>query len=211
MHFENPSTPQPSQSSTTYRDTKVLILGGGVAGVTAARTLHEEGIDFIVEARHELGGMMSHTFGENWTVEVGANWVQGTQTGSGPANPVWELAKKHNISLRSSHDFMSVGECCTGAPMKVGSLPYWTPETYDDSGAIDFQDVFRQSIENFRSLTATAGKLSVQRWAEKRCTHLIRRPGARVPKQLVDMSARSGYALSGARPASRYEMASEYY
>ena len=111
MHFENPSTPQPSQSSTTYRDTKVLILGGGVAGVTAARTLHEEGIDFIVEARHELGGMMSHTFGENWTVEVGANWVQGTQTGSGPANPVWELAKKHNASLRSSHDFMSVGKC----------------------------------------------------------------------------------------------------
>ena len=71
--------------------------------------------------------------------------------------------------------------------------------------------MFRQSIENFRSLTATAGKLSVQRWAEKRCTHLIRRPGARVPKQLVDMSARSGYALSGARPATRYDMASEYY
>ncbi|KAM5530898.1 hypothetical protein V8D89_015430 [Ganoderma adspersum] len=164
--------------SEGQRDTKVLILGGGVAGVTAARTLHEQGIDdfIVVEARHELGGrMMSHTFGaagEDWTVEVGANWVQGTQTGSGPANPVWELAKKHNISLRSSHDFMSV-------------------ETYDDSGAIDFQAVFRQSIENFRSLTATAG--------------------ARVPKQLVDMSARSGYALSGARPATRYEMASEYY
>ncbi|PIL26397.1 hypothetical protein GSI_12154 [Ganoderma sinense ZZ0214-1] len=160
------------------RDTKVLILGGGVAGVTAARTLHEQGIDdfIIIEARHELGGrMMSHAFGaagKHWTVEVGANWVQGTQTGDGPANPIWELAKKHNVSLRSSHDFMSV-------------------ETYDDSGAFDFQDVFRQSIENFRSLTATAG--------------------ARVPNQLVDMSARSGYALSGARPSSRYEMASEYY
>ena len=203
--------------SEGQRDTKVLILGGGVAGVTAARTLHEQGIDdfIVVEARHELGGrMMSHTFGaagEDWTVEVGANWVQGTQTGSGPANPVWELAKKHNISLRSSHDFMSVGECCTGAPTRVTDLPYWTPETYDDSGAIDFQDLFRQSIENFRSLTATAGKLSGQRQAEKRCAHLIRRPGARVPKQLVDMSARSGYALSGARPASRYEMALEYY
>nr|VWO94915.1 ISPsy12, transposase OrfB (Tryptophan 2-monooxygenase) [Ganoderma boninense] len=164
--------------SDERRDTKVLILGGGVAGVTAARTLHEQGIDdfIIVEARHELGGrMMSHTFGaagEDWTVEVGANWVQGTQTGSGPANPIWELAKKHNVSLRSNHDFMSV-------------------ETYDDSGAVDFQAVFRQSVENFRSLTATAG--------------------ARVPNQLVDMSARSGYALSGSRPSSRYEMASEYY
>ena len=37
---------------------------------------------------------------------------------------------------------------------------------YDDGGAIDFRDVFQQSIENFRSLTATAGKLSV-RWREQ--------------------------------------------
>ena len=100
--------------SAKHKDTKVLILGGGVAGVMAARTLHEQGIDdfIIVEARHELGGrMMSHTFGaghDEWTVEVGANWVQGTQTGNGPANPVWELAKKHNISLLSSDYFGSI-------------------------------------------------------------------------------------------------------
>ena len=157
--------------STARKDTTVLILGGGVAGVTAARTLHEQGIDdfIILEARHELGGrMMSHTFGaagEDWTVEVGANWVQGTQTGSGPANPIWELAKKHNVSLRSNHDFMSVGECaCRTAEARgllfLTCLLRWTVETYDDSGAVDFQGVFRQSIENFRSLTATAGELS---------------------------------------------------
>ena len=57
--------------------------------MTAGRTPHEQGTDdfTIIEARHELGGRtMSHTFGaagEDWTVEVGANWVQGTQTGSG--------------------------------------------------------------------------------------------------------------------------------
>lgn len=106
-------------------DATVLILGGGVAGVMAARTLHELGIDdfIILEARHELGGrMMSHTFGatgDEWTVEVGANWVQGTQTGDGPANPVWELAKKHNVSLRSSHDFGSVGKYRAGATAKA--------------------------------------------------------------------------------------------
>ncbi|TBU42165.1 amine oxidase [Dichomitus squalens] len=148
-----------------------------MAGVIAARTLHEQGIDFIiVEARHELGGrLMSHTFGEGpnqWTVEVGANWVQGTQTGNGPANPVWELAKKHNMSLLSSHYFGSIS-------------------TYDDSGPYDFQDIFHKSIEDFQHLTATAG--------------------ARVPHRLVDMTARGGYALSGAIPTSRYAMASEYY
>ena len=88
---------------------KVLILGGGVAGVIAARTLHQNGIDdfIIVEARHELGGrMMSHSFGGK-TIELGANWIQGTQTGNGPANPIFELAKKHNIKSQSN-EFDSV-------------------------------------------------------------------------------------------------------
>ena len=37
--------------------TRVAVLGGGMAGIIAARTLHEQGIqDFvIVEARPELG------------------------------------------------------------------------------------------------------------------------------------------------------------
>ena len=113
-----------SQAHGRHRDTKVLILGGGVAGIIAARTLHQEGVDdfMIVEARHELGGrMMSHEFGgskKRWMVEVGANWVQGTQTAGGAANPIWGLAKKHNVSLHSSHYFGSIceflGACDTG-------------------------------------------------------------------------------------------------
>ena len=93
----------PSVSEPKHH--KVLILGGGVAGVIAARTLHQNGIDdfVIVEARHELGGrMMSHSFGGK-TIELGANWIQGTQTGNGPANPIFELAKKHNIKSQSNN------------------------------------------------------------------------------------------------------------
>ncbi|OSC98381.1 amine oxidase [Trametes coccinea BRFM310] len=160
---------------TGHKNAKILILGGGMAGVIAARTLHEQGIEdfIIIEARNELGGrMMSHRLGDEWTVEVGANWVQGTQTGDGPANPIWTLAKKHHISLHSSDYFGSI-------------------TTYDYSGPTDFQDTFQESIRNFDRLTATAG--------------------ARVPQRLVDMTARSGYSLSGARPSSPQEMASEYY
>ena len=60
-----------AQSNKTAQ---VLILGGGVTGVIAARTLAEQGISdyLIVEALPELGGrMMSHTFGrDKQTVEV---------------------------------------------------------------------------------------------------------------------------------------------
>ena len=58
------------------KDATVLILGGGVSGIIAAKTLTEKGIkDFkIVEARDELGGRLhSETFGEpgrQVTVEV---------------------------------------------------------------------------------------------------------------------------------------------
>ena len=87
---------------------QVLILGGGVAGIIAARKLTEEGItDFvIVEARDELGGRMHSTSfgapGRQLTVEIGANWIQGTQEGDGPANPILVLSRKHNLSAVES-------------------------------------------------------------------------------------------------------------
>lgn len=93
-----------SSGALQEHDARVLILGGGVAGVIAARTLHEQGIsDFIiVEARDQLGGrLMGHTLsadgGKPYNVEVGANWVQGTQASVGPENPIWALAQKHKI------------------------------------------------------------------------------------------------------------------
>lgn len=89
---------------------KVLILGGGVTGVIAARTLHQNGIDdfLIVDALDELGGrLMSHSFAGK-TIELGANWIQGTKTGDGLANPIFELAKKHNITTQFNDWFGSI-------------------------------------------------------------------------------------------------------
>jgi NADPH-dependent 2,4-dienoyl-CoA reductase/sulfur reductase-like enzyme len=64
---------------------RILILGGGVTGVIAARTLHEKGQEnfVVIEANERLGGRMRSTrFGNKdkkveVTVEEGANWVQG--------------------------------------------------------------------------------------------------------------------------------------
>ena len=95
-----------SGRSTPPNDASVLILGGGVTGIIAARTLHKRGHDnfVIVDARHELGGRMQNkTFGEpgkSFTIEQGPNWVQGTQTGNGPANPIFSLTKKHGVKTQ---------------------------------------------------------------------------------------------------------------
>ena len=91
---------------------KVLILDGGVAGVIrAAQTLRENGIDdfAIIEARDELGGRLKNVKSAGYTVEIGANWVQGTQTGSGPENSIYSLIPKHKIKTQLS-DFGSISE-----------------------------------------------------------------------------------------------------
>jgi Flavin containing amine oxidoreductase len=88
---------------------QVLILGGGVAGVMAAETLHRRGIDNfkIIEARDALGGRMkSFSFGipgSEYVLELGADWIHGTQTNDGPSNPIYDLARKHNLSTQPNH------------------------------------------------------------------------------------------------------------
>ncbi|KAF8154024.1 hypothetical protein B0H34DRAFT_662165 [Crassisporium funariophilum] len=129
-----------ASSASVTKHHKVLILGGGVAGVIAARTLHENGInDFlIIEAREELGGrMMTHTFA-NRTIEQGPNWIQGTQVGNGPSNPIFDLANKHKIKTQFNDWFGSVS-------------------TYDASGNVDFLDVFSTSEDDFADITVLAG------------------------------------------------------
>jgi polyamine oxidase len=108
----------PTQQSHVSEpsDFQVLILGGGITGVMAAETLHQRGIDNfkIIEARETLGGRMkSFLFGaagREHVLELGADWIHGTQTDNGPSNPMFDLARKHNLSTQPNHyhDSMSM-------------------------------------------------------------------------------------------------------
>lgn len=121
---------------TTHReglDAKVLILGAGIAGITAAQRLESYGIsDFlIVEAHHQVGGRLkSRRFGSadqaratdsstsraNDTlklIEVGAQWIQGYNE----HNPIWGLARKHGIKTQLN-DY-------TGGPVSEFRISFW--------------------------------------------------------------------------------------
>ncbi|KAH0834009.1 hypothetical protein J3R83DRAFT_11245 [Lanmaoa asiatica] len=133
-----------AQNTNTTKHTTVLILGGGVTGIIAARTLHEQGInDFIIlDAKTELGGRMSNvTFGATGrqvVVEAGANWIHGTQKGNGTANPIWKLALKYNL---------------TTVHTDYGNLT-----TYDDSGYNDYTGVVNKAADNFHQAAVIAGQ-----------------------------------------------------
>ncbi|KAG1760260.1 hypothetical protein EDD22DRAFT_902258 [Suillus occidentalis] len=140
-----PSLSTHSNNHRPTKNAKVLILGGGVAGVIAARTLHHKGIDdfLIVEARDELGGrMQNYTIGvpgKQYTVEVGPNWIQGTQTGNGTANPILTLARKHHV--KNQYNDLD------------GSIT-----TYDYNGLKDYRDLLNTSIDQFTQIGAIAGE-----------------------------------------------------
>ncbi|KAJ7126814.1 amine oxidase [Mycena epipterygia] len=130
----------PSSRSTAKHDTNVLILGGGVSGIIAARTLHEQGVDsfLIIEARDELGGRMrSQDFGVKdppATIELGANWIQG----AGPKNPIQVLAQKHGLKTAESDFYTSI-------------------VTYDETGAVDYLDVLNNAVDAYTNLTIVGG------------------------------------------------------
>ena len=81
---------------TKSRRTKVLILGAGVAGLVAAKTLQEKGIDdfLILEAQDYIGGRFKQKSFAGVKLEEGANWIHYADD---KQNPLWELKKKHNL------------------------------------------------------------------------------------------------------------------
>ncbi|KAJ5825376.1 hypothetical protein N7474_002514 [Penicillium riverlandense] len=120
------SIPKPRGDTATCTKTTVAILGGGMAGVAAAKALSNNSIhDFvIVEYRDTLGGRVAHTTfgqdanGEPYTVELGANWVQGLGQPGGPQNPVWTFAQEYGLNNTYSN--------------------YSSIITYDENGANDY-------------------------------------------------------------------------
>src|SRR5437762_1015653 len=56
----------------------VIVIGGGIAGLTAARDLEAAGVQVLVlEARERLGGRIFTQYDNGYPVELGAEFVHG--------------------------------------------------------------------------------------------------------------------------------------
>lgn len=80
----------PSRSS-------VIIVGAGVSGISAAKTLDENGVKdlVILEASERIGGRIRKENFGSVSVELGAGWIVGV--GGRESNPVWELAADYGL------------------------------------------------------------------------------------------------------------------
>ncbi|XP_067215950.1 uncharacterized protein [Linepithema humile] len=77
-----------------FKQTKILIVGAGAAGIAAASKLLQKGVDnfVILEANQRIGGRVyTENFGHN-VVDLGAQWIHGESE-----NVVFNLASKHDL------------------------------------------------------------------------------------------------------------------
>lgn len=71
-------SPLPSSAAKDRKvKTKVLILGAGLSGITAAKTLLENNITdfYVLEGQDYIGGRIRAVQFEGETIETGANWL----------------------------------------------------------------------------------------------------------------------------------------
>ena len=75
---------------------EVLVIGAGIAGLTAARDLAIDGYDVAGQskARERIGGRIwtSHDLG--LPADLGASWIHGFED-----NPIARLARRHVITI----------------------------------------------------------------------------------------------------------------
>ena len=75
----------------------VVVIGGGFAGLTAARELRHAGLDvLLLEARERIGGRTMTTEMSGHTVELGGTWVHWYQP------HVWAELTRYGIGVTPS-------------------------------------------------------------------------------------------------------------
>lgn len=159
------------------KTTKVLILGAGMSGITAAKTLSDNGTtDFIIlEARDEIGGRMwSEVLAKTGVrIELGANWIQGIDPQQPSRHPLWKIAQMCGgiggsfmklLTKSSLVTYNEKGENVTNDVSVTTRLAYWNNITLPkliqlsnfryDRGLEDISLRMALDMVNWKSVTA---------------------------------------------------------
>jgi len=88
-------------SQVTFAQEKVIIIGAGISGLSAGKTLQESGYEVVIlEARSRVGGRIWTDRSTGKALDLGASWIHFI-TG----NPITELANKINAPLTGLFDY----------------------------------------------------------------------------------------------------------
>jgi len=128
-----------SQSGAGTREADVLVLGAGIAGLAAARTLADKGLSVIIlEARDRIGGRIWTDSSLGLPLDLGASWIHGVQ-----GNPVAKLAKDFGVKTVATNEDNGVVFNFDGSEIS-------------DSEYVKMQDLFESIYEEVVQLQESA-------------------------------------------------------
>lgn len=83
----------------------ILIIGGGIAGIAAARRLFDHGYTnlTILEAENRIGGRINSVKESGSLFELGAQWCHGED-----GNEIFNLVKNLNLLDASFNDYQNL-------------------------------------------------------------------------------------------------------
>ena len=87
------------QSTLPTSGWDAIIIGAGISGISAAKTLIAAGKKVIlIEARNRVGGRMYTDKSGDWTVEMGAGWIQNYNPSW---NPIINLGTSYGLAQKT--------------------------------------------------------------------------------------------------------------
>jgi monoamine oxidase len=124
--------------STPVGGKRVIVVGAGISGLAAARTLADRGLEVtVLEARERIGGRIwTSTAWAGVPLDLGASWIHGID-----GNPITALAAKANAKtvvtdLDSTTDYSADGSELSDSQAKA--LAHWRKAAAD--ALTSFQD-----------------------------------------------------------------------
>jgi len=112
------STEEEDMIDPSSTSADVLVLGAGIAGLAAARTLTDKGLSVILlEARNRVGGRMWTNSSLGVPLDLGASWIHGVN-----GNPIAKLAKQFGIKTMPTDDENSIEFAANGSELPDGEF-----------------------------------------------------------------------------------------
>lgn len=178
--------------------TRVIVVGAGVAGLTAAHRLQSAGIDtVVVEVRDRIGGRVHTADLGGAQVDVGASWLHGVAS-----NPLVPFLHTAGLDVRSDGIWgagMAVFTDSGWAPSQIASAAAVGMLAFDADAALEILEGPDPSLEDGFSWFVENGGLDPA-WKDPvsaMLTSCLAALGTGGPAEKVSLAGHAGYREEG--------------